>query len=136
MFCQKSAPKLRQLTSIQSTVIMKSNIYDDSMKKPKRSHRTIEPIDKMDDSFTVANLLFGPNRRFRKDWFEDFRRVEYSHTALNQWIVNKKKEAEMHSQIYIEERHQILGSDLAAGYFILCRGGKTKFKKRAILQKI
>lgn len=48
-----------------------------------------------------------------KDWLETWEK--------------KKEKQERHMQQFIPERHEILGSDLAAAHFILHRGGAVKF---------
>ncbi|CAH1402357.1 unnamed protein product [Nezara viridula] len=51
-----------------------------------------------------------------------------SQQQLNDMKVNSKRNYEIFQQRYVEERHKILGSDLAAAHFIVYRGGKIKFR--------
>lgn len=43
------------------------------------------------------------------------------------WLANMKEAHDDYHQRYIEERHDILGSDLATAHFIVHRGGSVKF---------
>uniref|UniRef100_A0A1B0D3R3 Uncharacterized protein n=1 Tax=Phlebotomus papatasi TaxID=29031 RepID=A0A1B0D3R3_PHLPP len=47
--------------------------------------------------------------------------------GVKRWYVRKKERVNRILQSYIPERHEILGSDLAAAHFIVYRGGRVKF---------
>lgn len=47
--------------------------------------------------------------------------------GLKGWISDRKEELNKAMQGYIPERHEILGSDLAAAHFVVHRGGRVRF---------
>lgn len=53
--------------------------------------------------------------------------IDLSPGALSKWWQKRNERLERHMQMYLPERHQILGSDLASAHFILFRGGSVKF---------
>ncbi|XP_067119986.1 distal membrane-arm assembly complex protein 2 [Centruroides vittatus] len=49
-------------------------------------------------------------------------------TKIKEWRRKHLRKKEIEDQIFIPERFQILGSDLAAAHFIVHRGGSVRFK--------
>lgn len=56
-----------------------------------------------------------------------FNPLTISSQRFREWKEKVKREMEIEQQKFVEERHNILGSDLAAAHFIVYRGGKVKF---------
>uniref|UniRef100_A0A1L8E048 Putative atp synthase subunit s-like protein n=1 Tax=Nyssomyia neivai TaxID=330878 RepID=A0A1L8E048_9DIPT len=52
---------------------------------------------------------------------------DLSVTGMKRWYARKKERINRITQSYIPERHDMLGSDLAAAHFIVFRGGRVKF---------
>lgn len=52
---------------------------------------------------------------------------DVSKNGLTKWWRRKHREMEIYDQRFVKERHQILGSNLAAAHFLVHRGGKVKF---------
>jgi hypothetical protein len=53
--------------------------------------------------------------------------IDFSPTGIKNWWKNYKVKKERFMQMYIPERHAILGNDLGAAHFLLYRKGKVKF---------
>jgi len=54
--------------------------------------------------------------------------INFSPQVFRKWMINAKREAAVLDMRYIPERHEILGSDLAAAHFLVHRGAAVKFK--------
>ncbi|GAB0096408.1 distal membrane-arm assembly complex protein 2 [Sergentomyia squamirostris] len=52
---------------------------------------------------------------------------DLSYSGVKSWYAKKKLQLEKGMQAYIPERHEMLGSDLAAAHFIVFRGGRVRF---------
>lgn len=48
-------------------------------------------------------------------------------STVKKWLARKREELEILNQRFVPERHQILGSNLAAAHFLVHRGAKVKF---------
>lgn len=133
MLCQQSirlAGKLRQLSLCQpslSALIPKSNIYDDSMSTYKQTPKTelteIKKRPERLDKDSMLTLIFGPLANTKRDWLETFRNFDFSAEGMRDWWIAQKLDIEKARQEFIEERHRILGSELAAGHFTVALGG-------------
>ncbi|KAJ3662749.1 hypothetical protein Zmor_007079 [Zophobas morio] len=53
--------------------------------------------------------------------------IDLSPSAIRKWWTERKEHREMMLQMYLPERHQTLGNELAAAHFIVHRGGAVKF---------
>lgn len=53
--------------------------------------------------------------------------IDLSPSAIKEWWRKRNERIEKHMQMYVQERHEILGPELAAAHFILYRGGAVKF---------
>ncbi|EZA58755.1 hypothetical protein DMN91_009001 [Ooceraea biroi] len=53
---------------------------------------------------------------------------DFSIGNIVNWYAQHKIDAAKHDQRFIPERHEILGPDLAAALFIVCRGGRVRFR--------
>ncbi|XP_011196082.1 distal membrane-arm assembly complex protein 2 [Zeugodacus cucurbitae] len=53
--------------------------------------------------------------------------INLSPSALKEWWRKRNERVEKHMQKYVQERHEILGAELAAAHFLLYRGGAVKF---------
>lgn len=51
----------------------------------------------------------------------------FSLSAAKKYYKTMTERAERLSQVFMNERHEVLGNDLAAAHFIVFRGGKVKF---------
>uniref|UniRef100_W8B2F4 ATP synthase subunit s-like protein n=1 Tax=Ceratitis capitata TaxID=7213 RepID=W8B2F4_CERCA len=53
--------------------------------------------------------------------------INLSPSAIKEWWRKRNERVEKHMQQFIQERHEILGPELAAAHFLLYRGGAVKF---------
>ncbi|RWS02554.1 atp synthase subunit s-like protein [Dinothrombium tinctorium] len=56
------------------------------------------------------------------------KRYDFSPGGIRRWFTRKEYSYRRQSQLFIPERHGILGPDLAVAHFLLHRKGKVKFK--------
>ncbi|XP_014291836.1 distal membrane-arm assembly complex protein 2 [Halyomorpha halys] len=70
---------------------------------------------------------FGPKKN-RVPNLSRYNPLTISQQQIDEIKDNAKRKFEIFKQRYIEERHNILGFDLAAAHFIVYRGGKVKFR--------
>lgn len=72
--------------------------------------------------------LFAPDKGESPDVIRILQSTtNFSLQAVRKWIQKSKREAEILDMRYIPERHQILGSDLAAAHFLVHRGAAVRF---------
>ncbi|XP_011254274.1 distal membrane-arm assembly complex protein 2 [Camponotus floridanus] len=63
-------------------------------------------------------------------WFsaKERKETDFSFINFSKWLEHKIVTYHKHNQRFIPERHEVLGTDLAAAHFIVFRGGRVKFK--------
>jgi hypothetical protein len=72
--------------------------------------------------------LFAPEKGGSPDMIRILQSpVNFGPQAFKKWLNKVKKEAEILDMRYIPERHQILGSNLAAAHFLVHRGAAVRF---------
>lgn len=54
-------------------------------------------------------------------------RIDWSYKGMKKDFTEKKKEYEILQQVYISDRHRILGNNLAAAHFLIFRGGQIRY---------
>jgi len=80
------------------------------------------------DHYSMFELL-RPARPATMDWFRKLNtQFSFTQEALHKWAELKEVEARILGQRFMEERHQMLGFDLAAAHFLIARGGRVRLK--------
>ncbi|XP_054707285.1 distal membrane-arm assembly complex protein 2-like [Uloborus diversus] len=94
---------------------------------PRRSK--VRNLPKTYDDFETP---FMKTRKPGRTWLTNFyafvQQKNITLADLKNWKKWKEFDAMVEDQIYLPERHKILGPDLATAHFILARGGRLKFK--------
>ena len=78
--------------------------------------------------FYSAFELLRPQKASTVELLQRLNSVKFSKEAVVDFLRDKVKENRVLQQRFIEERHQMLGFDLAAAHFIIARGGRVRFQ--------
>lgn len=101
--------------------------YEQRLDKDKEKLRWRTPLNENTREWQSKFSLFAPKKTEDVDtimWFQ--RPIDLSVSGWKKRREAKRVTLEIFMQQYIPERHQILGSDLAAAHFVVHRGGSVK----------
>ncbi|XP_037085908.1 distal membrane-arm assembly complex protein 2-like [Pollicipes pollicipes] len=79
------------------------------------------------DYYSIFELL-RPAKSSTLEYFRELNAHALSRKAFHNFMENKIWENRVLDQRFLEDRHQILGFDLAAAHFVVARGGCVRFK--------
>ncbi|KAL7051175.1 hypothetical protein ACKWTF_004368 [Chironomus riparius] len=114
---KQNVPSYRQLSEVQ-----KRKLDEDKEKLIWRNKPLDQPY-----AFKSKFNVFGGDELEPSSLSMLVQPIDASPRGIKKWWKDYKVRKERFSQQFIPERHEILGSDLAAAHFLLFRKGKVKF---------
>lgn len=119
--CRQVCPHLKMLCTNNYSTEDKS----ETKLEPKSWRKS---WDQKEGEWYSKFKLFAPEKGGSPDVIRILQSTtNFSLQAFRKWVKKSKKEAEILDMRYIPERHQILGSDLAAAHFLVHRGAAVRF---------
>lgn len=120
---------IKPFNSQQVPSFKKLNQYrQEKIEEDKKKLQWRTPITKQPGAFRSKLEIFNMDQEKEPSGLRMIvMPLDFSIQGIKNSLASYKIKKERFLQQYIPERHEILGSDLAAAHFIIYRGGKVKF---------